>query len=275
MPDAYAHYRFGKEVYNCLPFVYRKPLERYRELFDIGLHGPDILFYYWPLSSNPVNQLGYDSHEQPASGFFQKMKELYIHTENKEALKAYLYGFICHFTLDSTCHPYIEKMIAKSSFTHSEIETELERFLMEKDGLDPMHHIKTQHIHATYKNAQVIAPCFESLTPLNIKIALKSMILSIRLLQTPEEKDFKRSLIDLALRISGRYKSMQGLIMKPEANEDCRNYCILLGKLFTESVTVATSLIQQYTNVLEGKAELSSRFDLTFGAGEHWEKLLL
>lgn len=273
MPAAYAHYRFGKDVLECLPSIYRKPVETYRELYDIGLHGPDILFYYKPLSSNPVNQTGYQMHDEPALLFFERAASLIKESGNPEALKAYLFGFICHFSLDSACHPYIEKMTSTSGLSHSEIETELDRFLMEKDGLKPTVYIPVEHIHATKEISETIAPCFEERTPQEIRSSLKGMILCHKLLQSQNSK--WRKFLYLALKVTGNYNSMHGMVMEPEADERCRESCLRLNQLYTESVTVAVSLIQQYFRKLEQGAPLSSRFDVTFGAGEHWQDILL
>ena len=46
MPSTYAHRRFGANVLDHLPAPLREKLEAHRELYDIGLHGPDLLFYY-------------------------------------------------------------------------------------------------------------------------------------------------------------------------------------------------------------------------------------
>ena len=48
MPSTYAHYRFGQEVLKELPNDIKKIIIENKELYDIGLHGPDILFYYLP-----------------------------------------------------------------------------------------------------------------------------------------------------------------------------------------------------------------------------------
>ena len=42
MPTTYAHYKFGEEVMGALPRPLQTSIENKRELFDIGLHGPDI-----------------------------------------------------------------------------------------------------------------------------------------------------------------------------------------------------------------------------------------
>ena len=49
MPAFYAHYRFGCDVLNQLPEDIRSICTAHRGLFDIGLHGPDIYFFYRPV----------------------------------------------------------------------------------------------------------------------------------------------------------------------------------------------------------------------------------
>lgn len=279
MPAAYAHYRFGREVTECLPFVYRKTIGDYQELYDIGVHGPDILFYYRPIASNEVNRTGYEIHDQSAAQFFERAAALYRQSGNPEPLKAYLYGVVCHFTLDSTCHPYIEKMGQESGLSHAELETELERYFMLKDNLNPDEYISIQHIHPSDEAGNIIAPFFDPITPKQIKSSLKGMIFIHKLLhapEKPEQKINKRKLLCLALKLIKKYDSMQGLIMKPEANDLCQQkYCILLDNLYTEAVTVAASLIQQYANVLDHEVPLSARFSPTFGAGDGWQQLFI
>ena len=59
MPTTYTHYRFGKDVYKQLDISAQEMVDSFRGLYDIGLHGPDLLFYYQALSKNPVNQTGF------------------------------------------------------------------------------------------------------------------------------------------------------------------------------------------------------------------------
>ena len=48
MPAAYSHYRLGKKVISQLNYPLKKIILDNRDLFDLGLHGPDILFYNRP-----------------------------------------------------------------------------------------------------------------------------------------------------------------------------------------------------------------------------------
>ena len=103
MPTTYAHYKFGKEVISALPRPLRSTVENHRELFDIGLHGPDILFYYHPMKRNTVNGQGYDLHDKPADLFFRHAAETVKKAEDPAAARAYIYGVICHFAFFSHC----------------------------------------------------------------------------------------------------------------------------------------------------------------------------
>ena len=52
MPSTYAHRRFGADVLVQLPRELREKITPYRPLYDMGLHGPDLMFYYRALQSN-------------------------------------------------------------------------------------------------------------------------------------------------------------------------------------------------------------------------------
>ena len=52
MPGTYAHYAFGKKVLAQVDDEIKNIILKNMDLFLIGLHGPDILFYYKPLIYN-------------------------------------------------------------------------------------------------------------------------------------------------------------------------------------------------------------------------------
>ena len=145
MPSTYAHRRFGADVLALLPDGLRATLEQHRELYDIGLHGPDLMFYYKALQSNPVNRLGNTMHEQKGEVFFTRARTVVENAPDKDAALAYALGFVCHFALDSTCHPYVEAYVRESGVGHCEIETEFDNALMREDGLDPIKFFTASH----------------------------------------------------------------------------------------------------------------------------------
>lgn len=91
MPTTYAHYRFGTEVLEKLPQSLQETIQRDRELYDIGLHGPDILFFYKPLEKNTVNRQGGLLHQKPAAEFFEHACEIIEKAEDSNAATTYIY----------------------------------------------------------------------------------------------------------------------------------------------------------------------------------------
>ena len=66
MPAAYAHYRFGRDLLAHLPQEKQDLIQDHRTLYDLGLQGPDLLFYCHPLRSDPLNGQGARIHAAPA-----------------------------------------------------------------------------------------------------------------------------------------------------------------------------------------------------------------
>ena len=272
MPTTYTHYRFGKDVLLNLPDQLRKTAEDKRELFDIGLHGPDILFYYYPVCYNHVNQTGVKLHKKPAYDFFEHAAKIINKKKHNVSGEAYIFGFICHYALDSVCHKYIEKIIEVSGIGHSEIEMELDRRLMEKDGLDPLTYVPVHHILPLKKSAYVIAPFFEGIKPEEVLQSLKGMRWALKQLM-PLNK-IKDVIVRSALKIAG-LESKYGLFMSHERNKKCDPYCSILEEKYNECISFAVKLICGYKEYLEGKENLSLEFNDTFSCGDNWRDIQL
>lgn len=69
MPAAYAHYVFGKKVFQELSGTEKEIIRKGEDAFLLGLHGPDLLFYYFPLCKNRINQQGVKLHKKIAAEF--------------------------------------------------------------------------------------------------------------------------------------------------------------------------------------------------------------
>ena len=141
MPSTYAHRRFGADVLALLPDGLRATLEQHRELYDIGLHGPDLMFYYKALQSNPVNRLGNTMHEQKGEVFFTRARTVVENATDKSAALAYVLGFVCHFALDSTCHPYVEAYVRESGVSLCDEGVTVDETLAAMKGMITVHHL--------------------------------------------------------------------------------------------------------------------------------------
>ena len=71
MPAAFAHDLYGRSVYEGLPPGEQALIRRNRDCFYMGLHGPDLLFFYKAVSKNRVNQKGCWLHREAAAPIFR------------------------------------------------------------------------------------------------------------------------------------------------------------------------------------------------------------
>lgn len=264
MPATYAHYRFGQEVRKNLPEKEKKIVEEFPELFMIGLHGPDIFFYYKPFSKNRVRQIGNDMHKRAGKDFFGPAAEVVRAHEGNHAYLAYLYGFICHFALDVACHGYVDEKIAKSGISHTEIEAEFDRMLMVKDGHDPIRYKPTGHIVPSLENAEIIQAFFEAADSTQILDTLKGMVSYLNLLVAPSKG--KRFLIDTVLKLTGNYEDLHGLVINYVSNKDCADSTKELSDRYGQAKTQAVSLIHEHSGFPEGKEGLDPIYQYTFGS---------
>ncbi|MEL7648066.1 MAG: zinc dependent phospholipase C family protein [Sedimentibacter sp.] len=260
MPTTYAHYAFGRDVLQKLDPDFKKTIKKNIDLYNIGLHGPDILFYFKPLKSNEVSSLGHAIHGRTADAFFENARKTITGSSSPDAALAYIAGFICHYMLDSQCHPQIRKY--EQNFTHSEIEAELDRALMLKDGLNPLSFKPTGHINPTVENARCISGFF-GLTGEQVQQALKSMKFYLNVLVAPGR--VKRSVISGLLRVSGNYESMIHLMMKHEPEKEFESINENLLQLYNQAIEPAARLMEEYAAEIEGKEKINSRFERNFG----------
>lgn len=263
MPTTYTHYRFGNDVFSRLPASLRERILPYRDLFDLGLHGPDLLFYYKPLFKHPINQLGHQMHDQPGTLFFSEAASALTRMEQADAGFAYVCGFLCHFALDSTCHPYIEQQVRATGTTHSEIEAELDRLYMVHDSLDPIRHRPADHLAATPFYASVISKFFPTISERDILKSLKGIRQYCNFLVAPSR--LKRTLIFAGLKVAGCYESIHGMIVNYHPNPLCVPVCQTLEQLYETAIPKACSMISTYPDVIAGRSVLDSRFEHTFG----------
>lgn len=261
MPTTYAHYRFGRDAYQALPQEDRDLIQRHRELFDFGIHGPDLLFYYRPLSSNRVNQTGYRSHERTGRDFFSQAARVAIDAPDPDAARAYLYGVLCHFALDRECHPYVGQK-EQTGVSHSAIEASFDRYLMEMDGLEPVTHNVTAHLRPSRESAAVIAPFYEPLTVREVYRAECSMRRYLKLLIA---SGAKRRFLLSGMKLAGK-SSMGDMFIPLNPNPSCADSDAVLFSRYQEALTLYQTLRAQLGALLDGTPDaLGSGFDHTFG----------
>lgn len=263
MPAVYAHYRFGAEVLAvCQNDVARTAIESYPDLYRIGLQGPDILFYYDPLRKNPYHTAGDALHDAPAAPFFAGAGLRVNGRTDGQALLSYLLGFVCHFALDSECHSFIEYEINRSGHGHIAIETALDGWLMESDGIDWRSRNPAGYIAVNEVTARTIARVMPAGRE-QIRTCLANMKLFNRLLMPGG--GIKNALTEQVLRLSGKWDPLGGLLINALDRPAFEAGCIRLEQLAEGAVPVALDLIDNYCDHIFRGGELSERFNRTYG----------
>ncbi len=273
MPSNYAHYLFGCKVLDALPDATRKIIAQNHQLFDIGIHGPDILFYYKPLKKNAVSKLGFAMHDLPAKRFFTAAKQAIAKEENQNAALAYALGFVCHFALDRACHGYIEKKLSVSAISHTALETEFDRFLMCNEGKNPVKIPSAIHVIPSKENAQIIAPFFAPITKKQALTALKSVRFYNKLLLC--NNPVKGGIIDIALTLCGKHGFIHGMLVTGKPLPDCEDSNLRLRDLLNESVDECIRLISDFLDYINKDTPLCSAFYDTFEKQEGWQNIPL
>ncbi|HIT66594.1 MAG TPA: zinc dependent phospholipase C family protein [Candidatus Merdisoma merdipullorum] len=261
MPAVYAHYKFGKEVYRALPKDIRQMVKENGPAYLLGLHGPDLLFYYHPYGKNRVNQLGVRMHRESARFFFEKGRKAYQRRPNY-VLLSYLCGFMCHFMLDSECHSYINRYMKEYRLGHLEIETDFDRKLLKEDGFDPVTHNCTRHLIRDLDTEEAIASVLENITADQVDKCILGFHSVIRLFQCPGAG--KAGFLKGFFTLIGQKKGLGGLVMTGKENPKCQKSCRELEERMESAVKPAAWEIERYVRAIATDEPLSIRLNRDF-----------
>ena len=270
MPTTYAHWRFGDKCIRMLPDDLQNIILNNRAIFDYGVHGPDIFFYYNCLKHNEVNRYGSAMHDIPYKDTLAQIKENFKKTENKDMALSYLLGFTCHFTLDSYCHGFIEKVDETTPYSHGKIESQFDRYLLIKDGFNPVTKSVTDMFHPDEKMAKVISGLFNKFDEDIIYKTLKDQKLYLNLLK--DNSDIKRFFLTTAMDIA-KVPSFKDLLITRENVEELKPINIRLNKYFDMALKHYPVLADSLIGYLSDKNELNTYFKHNFSFKEDYRNL--
>lgn len=263
MPAFYAHDRFGKEVSARLNGELKEIVKRYYRQFRIGLQGPDLFFFYRPYLPNKVSEYGNHLHAISAYPFFEHAVKVVRKRGRKTREYAYLLGFLCHYILDSECHPYVETYIGKSGVQHLEIEEEFEKMLLRLDGRDPFSYPMAKLVPVDIATAEAIRPFYENMTSKIILRSLKDLRTVKKLFTT--RGPGKQALINTAMKMTGKYPYLKGLMNQRIDNPKCRESNQELKRRFDGAVSLAVKMAESLDESVQTGKGLERRLDRTFG----------
>ncbi|MBQ3295768.1 MAG: zinc dependent phospholipase C family protein [Erysipelotrichaceae bacterium] len=262
MPTTYAHWRFGCDCIETLPQNLKDIVNDHRELFDIGVHGPDIFFY--DLNHSEVAKYGNAMHNRPARDFFERAINVYKENDSdKDAMLAYMLGFLSHFALDSQCHGYVDRKKEVSGLSHNKVESEYDGHLMRLDG-KPVNLVKrAESLKPDKFTARIMARFF----PFDAKTMLRTtkrhhMIIAALVCKA----DLKRNSLGKVFRML-KLNDYKDLLVMPEELDICKDSNIRLDKLKENALKIYPELVNDLMNAIDNNVELPPYFDHDF---EKW-----
>ncbi len=257
MPLNYAHYRFGAAMLASMPADLRRSVNRFRQLYDVGLHGPDIFAYGTPIPGSKLRALGEKLHQQTGREFFGRISRG-LRLEPTEAGVAYLYGLLSHYCLDSLCRPFLKAQEADSEASLQEMETEFDRYLLELDNkIPPYAQDMSLHMRLTPGECETVAKFYTGITDGQVKDCVRNMAMVTRLLAGS-----RRSLVQKALQIlPGQADAM---VMTPGPNPRCAHLDEELLGCYEAAARKFTSMLLQLNAHLTYNAPLGEDFATKF-----------
>lgn len=262
MPAMYAHDSFGPKAAARLPAAVKKPILQYPQMFRAGLQGPDILFFYNPFTEHPIGNIGRRLHKKTARSFLENAREIWREGGQRPSQTAYLMGFLCHFMLDSACHPYIRRQMEETGVGHVAIETEFERFLLTLNGKDPVSFPVGCCMPLEEGMACRIAPFYPGVSSKELEKSLRAMRRYKNLLVMPNAA--VRKLAEKGLRLVGQYNAITQHIIGSKPDVRCRMTCEHLLELYRRTIPQAAAEMKRLTEALTTGGPLSQRLNRTF-----------
>ncbi|MBE6934143.1 MAG: hypothetical protein E7462_03735 [Ruminococcaceae bacterium] len=261
MPANYAHYRMANALLPTFPADICRTIHRFRRLFDVGLHGPDIFLYHRMLLPTSVNALGSKYHQQTGREFFMRACHV-ARTEKSEAAAAYIYGVLCHYVLDSRCTPFISEKAKQGIAGYGEIEVEFDRFLLEMDGkCPPESQDLSQHLHLTPGECATVAKFYPPATPRQVQSSLHSMRTTLKRFAAPEGA--RRAVLRKILSIFGTH--FQAMLMTTGPNPKCAQLDGLLLEHYQQAVAELPELLRQLYAHMTYNGMFGEEFTKIFG----------
>lgn len=257
MPSHYAHYRFGARALELLPGDAKRAVRRFRGLYDVGLHGPDIFFYHNILVRDKIAALGKEYHGSSGEEFFTPLCKR-LRLEPSEAATAYLWGLLAHYCLDSTVHPLVMDQTASQEIGHVELETEFDRYLLKLDGKPhPNTFDCSPHIRLTDGECATVAGVYGRVSSTTVKRSVTGMASAVRTLAMPNGS-FRRMVEKAA---PGRLRPH---FMGRTPNKNCAHLDEPMLALFNEALAKFPAMAEAMEAHLAHNAPLGELFETAF-----------
>ena len=145
MAGTITHAYFANDLYERLDNKTKKNLFKYKENLKTYAQGHDIFFFTLNIINHKTKKIGNYMHKHNTRDFFKNIITYIIdnNLQNNYEIISFLYGYICHYCLDLTVHPYVtykcgifnkkKKDTFKYNGKHSDLESYIDAYYINKN----------------------------------------------------------------------------------------------------------------------------------------------
>ena len=210
MPGFITHYICGQAILKNLDSDAQKMIAPNTQFYNIGTQGPDIFFYYIPgLIKKRSRNIGIQMHKQDFGDFISHMIDIMTFKQlsdyKRGILFSYISGFLTHYALDATAHPYVysktgvrkkgdKAKAIKYTVNHRKFETAIDVLMLKlMSSKKPSDHKLWELIRVDGDPAKVVAGAMSAsiretyqrnVNPKDVLKAMDYMVTITRLLQS-------------------------------------------------------------------------------------------
>lgn len=262
MPALYAHDRFGTLVTREARGDLKQIILRYNIQFRTGLQGPDPLFFYKAYKGNRVRRYGTYLHQVSALPFLRHGAAVIRKVGRDSKEYAYLLGYICHFILDSECHPFVAEAMEATGVGHLQIESEFEKHLLREENHDPILFPLADRMANDRLTAEAMDLFYPSLSVRELHTSLQYYKFAKKLFQA--KSPMREAITNLVLKLIGKYDSLKGLMHAHKDIPKCEPISLELEARLNAAVDLAAALLEDFDAYVSHGVRLPERFNRNF-----------
>lgn len=253
MPANYTFHRFGADALRRLPGSLQQPIQRFRRLYNGGIHGTDLFFYFSPMASTPIGNLYGSFGDMTGEQFFTRAAE-HLKKNPSEGGTACLYGLLARYCLKSQLAPLFREATADGTVHPVELEVELDRYLLGLDGKTPAYtYDLSPHLKLTQGECVTLSGFFPPATPRHVLTAQKKMARWCRRLA--KKKRWFAKLMLLFTRKDFRHQ-----LMADHANHKCLHLDKPMLECYERALEMFPEMAQRLTLFLKNGTPLGEDF---------------
>lgn len=252
MPGVYAHYRFGNQVLSQLSPKQKQCVTRFRRLYDMGLYGGDIFAFYNPLMQTDTGSLEESYHSKTGIDFFTQA----LTQATTEGARAYLYGVLAHYCLDSLCKAYLLRQ-KEAGASLPQINRDFDCYLLTLDGKELPYDL-SHHMELTRGECVTVSQFYPPATAAQTHSAIRHMTLFFRFLAGKNQKWVRR-----VLSFLGKAE-LQARAFPAELPYKPKNTDQELMSRYNRAAKLYPELLKELTRAMEEGTSLGGIFKPTF-----------